>query len=198
MAGQEVTPDAIQFSGFVVTTDGDSIRPVPYATVGVAHTPRGTYANYAGFFSLVVRPGETVVFSAIGFKTAKFTIPDTIRHLTFHYIQYLETDTIMLPEATVYPWPSRRFLKQEFLALNVTNDLQVRIQENLMKETMDNLRIGLAYDPKETSRIVLRETGEKAYYMGQLPPHYMTILNPSAWYAFFKAIKNGVFKKDKK
>lgn len=195
VSAQRILPDAIQFSGLVVTGDSDNIVPVPYATIAVKGTPRGTYANYAGFYSLVVRPGEVLIFTAIGFKKEEFTVPDTIVGNKFNYVQNMYEDTILLPEAIVYPWPSNTYLKQEFLAMDVTNDLQVRIQENLMEETLENLRIALVRDAKENANFALRQEVDKFYYQGQLPPNYMSIFNPSAWVKFFQAIKNGDFKR---
>ncbi len=192
---QRLLPEAIQFSGLVVTGTADNIIPVPYATIAVKGTPRGTYANYAGFYSLVVRPGEVLIFTAIGFRKEEYVVPDTIVGNKFNYVQNLTEDTILLPEAVVYPWPSNTYLKQEFLAMDVTDDLQVRIQENLMEETLENLRIALVRDAKENANFVLREQADKLYYQGQLPPNYMSIFNPTAWVKFFKAIKNGDFKK---
>jgi len=192
---QRLLPEAIQFSGLVVTGTEDNIIPVPYATIAVKGTPRGTYANYAGFYSLVVRPGEVLIFTAIGFRKEEYTVPDTIVGNKFNYVQNLVEDTILLPEAIVYPWPSNTYLKQEFLAMDVTDDLQVRIQENLMEETLENLRIALVRDAKENANFVLRQEADKFYYQGQLPPNYMSIFNPTAWVKFFQAIKNGDFKK---
>jgi len=192
---QRLLPEAIQFSGLVVTGSVDNIIPVPYSTIAVKGTPRGTYANYAGFYSLVVRPGEVLIFTAIGFKKEEYTVPDTIVGNKFNYVQHLQEDTILLPEAVVYPWPSNTYLKQEFLAMDVTDDLQVRIQENLMAETLENLRVALVRDAKENARFALRQETDKLYYQGQLPPNYMSIFNPTAWIKFFQAIKNGDFKK---
>lgn len=197
LSAQGIVPDAIQFSGLVVTGPESEIIPVPYATIAVKGTPRGTYANYAGFYSLVVRPGETLIFTAIGFRQQEYTVPDTIIGNKFNYVQRLLEDTILLPEAVVYPWPSNKFLKQEFLAMDVTNDLQVQIQENLMKETLENLRIALVRDPHENTSYAMRQEVDKFYYHGQLPPNYMSIFNPSAWVKFFQAIKNGDFKRKK-
>lgn len=192
---QVLRPAAIQISGLVVTGDESNIIPVPYATVSVKGTSRGTYANYAGFYSLVVQPNEVLIFSAIGFQNQEYTVPDTLRGNKLNYVQRLLEDTILLPEAVVYPWPSNKFFKQEFLAMDVTNDLQIRIQENLMEETLENLRVALIRDPMENTNMVLRQEADKFYYQGQLPPNYMSIFNPTAWVKFFQAIKNGDFKR---
>ena len=43
--------DLIQFSGVVVTRD--SLAPVPFATILVKNTSRGTTSDYYGYFSFV-------------------------------------------------------------------------------------------------------------------------------------------------
>ncbi len=195
---QTVTPDAIQFSGLVVTGDEDHILPVAYATIAVKGTSRGTYANYAGFYSLVVRPNEVLIFTAIGFENVEYTVPDTIIGNKFNYVQNMKEEDVLLPEAVVYPWPSNKYLKQEFLAMDVSNDLDVRIQENLMQETLANLRVALVRDAHENASFALRQETDKFYYHGQLPPNYMSIFNANAWIKFFQAIKNGDFKDKRK
>lgn len=48
-------PDIIEISGVVVVNDESSRKtPIPFATVAVKNTARGTYANFQGIFSIVV------------------------------------------------------------------------------------------------------------------------------------------------
>jgi hypothetical protein len=46
---------------------------IPYAVVAVKGTSRGTLTDVSGFFSIVVRTDETLVFSVLGFKDAFFS-----------------------------------------------------------------------------------------------------------------------------
>lgn len=109
--------------------------------------------------------------------------------------QLMTQDTILLPMTVVYPWPSREHFKIEFLALDVTDEVQAQVNRNLNGETMQNLYITLEADGRENASRYFRGQNEKNYYAGQMAP--MNILNPMAWVKFFKAWKRGDFKKKK-
>src|SRR5690242_1483854 len=82
--------DLVQFSGVVVT--GDSLRPVPFASIMIKSTYRGTVSDYYGFFSFVAKMHDTVEFTALGFKKAIFVIPDTLTDNRCSLIQMLKHD----------------------------------------------------------------------------------------------------------
>ncbi len=186
----------IQFSGNVLTVEGGDLVPVPLTNILLEESGRGTYANYDdGFFSIVARKGDVVVFSAIGFETVRYTIPDTLSTNRYTIFQLMTKDTINLPETVVYPWPSREHFKIEFLALNVPEDMQDRAEANLTAATMGRLRDNLPADGAETGSYYLRRQADSYYSFGQAKP--INLLNPLAWARFFKAWKNGDFKRDK-
>jgi len=185
------------FSGVVVTEENGEIIFLPYTNVAVEGSSRGTITETDGFFSIVVVKGETIVFSRIGYEDAKMIIPDTLSADYYSVVQPLTQDTILLPEAVIYPWPSREHFKVEFLAMDVTDELREQAEENLDAQTLVELRKNLPADGREASSFVLRETADKAYYYGQLKPQ--NILNPLAWKKFIDAWKRGDYKKkDKK
>ena len=45
--------ELIQFSGVVV--EGDSLRPVPFTSIMIKNTNRGTICDYYGYFSFVAQ-----------------------------------------------------------------------------------------------------------------------------------------------
>jgi len=151
---------------------------------------------FVGFFSIVAEEGDVIVFSAIGFETVKFEIPDTLTTNRYTIIQMMSQDTINLPMAQIFPWPSREHFKIEFLALEVPEDLQERAENNLAAATMEQLRKNLPTDGVETGGIYLRRQADSYYSFGQAKP--LNLLNPIAWSKFFKAWKNGDFKRRKK
>ena len=59
----------VQLTGVVV--EGDSLGPIPFATVYRARDQRGTITDEYGFFAIPARVGDTVRFSAIGLVKAK-------------------------------------------------------------------------------------------------------------------------------
>ena len=74
--GQGKYEGLVQFSGVVVT--GDSLRPVPFVSIIIKNSFRGTISDYNGFFSFVAQMKDTIEFSAIGFKKGIYIIPDTL------------------------------------------------------------------------------------------------------------------------
>lgn len=183
----------IQFSGLVLDGVGDELEPIPFVTVSIEGGSRGVYTDWKGFFSLVVEKGEEVVFSAVGYKTASFVIPDTLTDNRYSLVQLLSTDTINLPETVVFPWPSREHFKLEFLAMQIDDDLLSNAEENLAQKALASMSNKLTMDGNENSDYYLRQQANSYYSYGQTAP--MNIFNPLAWRDFFKAWKNGDFKK---
>ncbi len=187
----------VQFSGLIVTDEDGRMVPVPYAGIFIPKRKVGTSANYQGFFSIVAERGETVHFSALGFKKGTFKVPDTLTSDRYSMVKIMSRDTILLDEAIIFPWPSREHFKTEFLAMNVTNELEKRAIENVASETLDKVREVTPFDGRETGSMYLRQQSRNYYYYGgQLPPQ--NIFSPVAWQQFFKAWQNGDFKKKKK
>ena len=140
-------PDkVVQISGKVVTEENDHLVFVPYAVVAVSGTNRGTLTDISGFFSIVVRTGETLAFSVLGYKDAFYTVPDTLTRDRYTIFQILSKDTILLPEAVIYPWPDPDFFNAEFLAMDVHDDLEDIAAENLSEKSMEQLRQYLPSD----------------------------------------------------
>ena len=194
---QRADSTIVQFSGLVVTDNGEGdLMGLPYVNIFLENSGRGTYSNLDGFFSIVARKGERVVFSSVGFGAVEFIIPDTLKENRYTIYQIMTQDTFTLPETVVYPWPSREHFKIEFLALDVPDDLQRRAEENLAANTIVKLRENLPTDGAENTSYYLRKQADSYYSIGQAQP--MHILNPIAWSKFFKAWKEGKFKRQDK
>ena len=183
----------IQLSAMIVTEENGRMIPVPFANVLIKHENRGTYANDRGFFSIVVAKGDHLHFSAVGFADANFRVPDTLDDDRYSMIQILSRDTILLAEAVIFPWPDRDNFRLEFLAMDVTNELDERAKKNLSKEAMQRVAEATISDGKENSSYYMRQQARSYYSLGQVAP--MNIFSPNAWNQFFKAWQNGDFKK---
>lgn len=179
----------------VLDGSNTALYPVPYTNIVVVDKGRGTYSDFNGFFSIVVEKGDLVEFSAIGYKSVRYRIPDTLRDDRYSMVQLLSPDTINLPETVVFPWPSREHFKLEFLAMDVTTEMEVRAMRNLANETLDKMRKEVKYDGRENADYYLRQQARNYYHIGQTPP--MNIFNPLAWKEFFDAWKAGKFRKKK-
>jgi len=185
----------VQFSGIVLDGTTTELLPVPYTNILVKEKGRGTYSDFNGFFSIVVEKGDLVEFSAIGYRSVIFRIPDTLKENRYSLVQLMTQDTINLPETVVFPWPSREHFKLEFLAMDVSTEMQERALKNLANETLERMRKDVVYDGNENADYYLRQQSRNYYHIGQTPP--MNIFNPLAWKEFFDAWKAGKYKKKK-
>ncbi|MEZ5058573.1 MAG: carboxypeptidase-like regulatory domain-containing protein [Saprospiraceae bacterium] len=190
---QVKSENLVQFSGIVLDGTTSELLPVPYVNISVKEKNRGTYSDFNGFFSIVVEKGDLIEFSAIGYSTVQFRIPDTLADNRYSMVQLMTQDTINLPETVVFPWPSREHFKLEFLAMDVTSEMQQRAMKNLANETLERMRNDVALDGNEHADYYLRQQARSYYHIGQTPP--MNIFNPLAWKEFFDAWKAGKFKK---
>lgn len=184
----------VQFSGLVLDGSSEELFPIPYVNILVKDKGRGTYSGLDGFFSIVVQKGDVIVFSAIGYKTVEYTIPLDLKDDRYSLVQLMTQDAINLPETVVFPWPSRDHFKLEFLAMDITSELEERAARNVAEDAMARLRNEVPSDGVENTSYYLRQQARSTYYIGQTPP--MNIFNPVAWKQFFNAWKNGDFKND--
>jgi hypothetical protein len=189
--------DLVQFSGVVVTAD--SLRPVPFTTITVGKSGKGSSADYWGFFSIVVHKGDQITFSALGYKSGTFRIPDTLSLNRYSLIQVMSSDTIMLTETVIYPWPSKEQFRHAFLTLEIPDDDIEIARRNLAYMEMREI-YGKGYDPErygytpgQSYHNYMSAQADKLYYNGQTMPN--NLLNPIAWAKFIKAWKRGDFKK---
>lgn len=185
--------DLIQFSGVVIT--GDSLNPVPFTNVIVEQSGRGTMTDYYGYFSFVAQKGDSILFSAVGFKRNRFIIPDTLTQNKYSLIQIMNSDTIQLQETVVYPWPTREQFKEAFLAMKLPETDYERAQKNLYQADMIARMDAAMPSGGETYKYSMQQYQQQIYYAGQAPP--MNIFNPIAWSQFIKAWKRGDFKSDR-
>jgi len=189
-------PHLIQFSGMLLTEVDGQLTPVPYASVFLPGRSRGTYADYRGFFTMVVERGDQIRFNCLGFQPVTITIPDTLTQERYSIVQLMSQDAYLLPETVIFPWPSREHFKIEFLKMDVTPELQRYAVENLANDYLAEARKNdqiVPYSGRESANFYLRQQAREYVYIGQTPP--MNIFSPIAWAQFFKAWENGDFKK---
>ncbi len=183
--------DLVQFSGVIVTAD--SLNPIPFTTIIITNTGRGTIADFYGFFSFVAVKNDTVRFSAVGFKEVDFVIPDTITENRYSLIQVMSSDTILLQETVIYPWPSKEQFREAFVNLDIPDDDYEIARKNLEQAELLVRADKYQMDGSMNYRNYIDQKTSKLYYAGQVQP--ISLLNPFAWAQFVRAWKNGDFKR---
>lgn len=180
----------IQFTGVVVSND--SVNPVPFVHIIDLSRHSGTVSDYFGYFSFVAQKGDTIRFTSIGYKNSYFYIPDTLTGNKYSLIHVMHTDTILLDEAKIYPWPSKEQFAKEFVNAKIPNDDYKRAEANLNDKAMAAYAEQIPMNGQMNFNWQMQQVQNKLYYAGQLPPN--NLLNPIAWAKFIKAWKNGDFK----
>ncbi|MDB5193257.1 MAG: hypothetical protein JWQ96_2820 [Segetibacter sp.] len=188
---EQVQDSVVQLYGVVMTAD--SLRALPSVSVVIRNTTRGTMTNEQGVFSIVVLKGDQVEFTSVGFKPKLIDIPRSLQGNQFSVIQLMVTDTAYLPATIIKPRPSRAQFERDFVNTRVPDDQYEIARQNTDEAKRRILAASLPADGREATNYNLRQTANRTYYAGQLPP--MNLLNPAAWSEFIKAWKRGDFKK---
>lgn len=181
----------IQLSGVVVSED--ELQPMPYTTVFDKTQGRGIIADYNGYFSLVTSPGDTLYFSYYGHKNSTFIVPDTLTDDRYSIIHMMQSDTLNLPEVTVYPWPSREDFARAFVEMDPYDDALRRAQRELSGESLAFLAARVESDASLSYGYVQNQMYTQIYTRGQFP--VTNLLNPYAWSKLISDWKAGKLKR---
>ena len=180
----------VQVTGVVVT--GDSLMPIPYATVYRTRDQRGTIADERGFFSLPTLGGDTLRFTSVGFEPQWFVVPREHLDGRVNLVLPMARSTVNLDAAVIYPWPARDKFRSEFLSLDLAPDAFSLGEDRLAVLRSQDQLLDVGVDSYATYTRAMRQAAIQNGYLGQLPP--ISILNPAAWVQFIDALRNGKFK----
>jgi carboxypeptidase-like protein len=190
---EKLKDSVVMLFGVVMTAD--SLQGIPYVSVIVQGSGRGTQTNQEGVFSIVAEKGDTIEFSSVGYKSKKVMIPRNLEGNQQSLVQLLVTDTMYLPATIIRPRPTKEQFERDFVNVDVPDDMLEIARKNTDESKRRVLSKGLPADGREATGFMLKNTAQKAYYSGQAPPQ--NIFNPFAWNEFIKAWKRGDFKNKK-
>lgn len=190
---QEIILDSlIKFSGIVVNER--NLDPIPQTNIVNINRKKGTSADNKGLFKFQAKRNDTILFSAIGYKTQTFIVPDTITKNNYSLFQIMTNDTIILPETSIYPFPTWEELKKEIAEMKTEEEIQNEIvKQNLLPVKQQLHSSDYEYDAKMNFRNFIQNETRKLRYSGQVQP--MPIFDIFAWGRFVEAWKKGKFKK---
>ncbi|MGE0587448.1 MAG: carboxypeptidase-like regulatory domain-containing protein [Cyclobacteriaceae bacterium] len=175
----------IQLSGVILSED--SVSGLPGVHVYVPKAGRGTTSNRAGYFSMPVLEGDSVVISSVGYTRRHYIVPPSASEFLTIIVEMVP-DVTYLKEVEIMPFPTEEVFKEAVLALNIPFDNGV--------------------DPRamnaELLALMLRTTpmdgnANYRYYMDQysgsindrFQPRVNPFLNPFNWARFFRDLKQG-------
>lgn len=178
----------IQFSGIITDTDSNSV--VPYVTISNESKNGEKYAaNYQGYFSIIVNPGDTLIFSAIGFYHQTYIVPRDITAFSHTEMIKMKPEVVYLKAVTIYPWATIEEFNKEFLSMRVADDDMAIAKRNLSPKSIQGMILSLPRSAGEISNSNYRYNFDRMMNvnMRQTNP----FLNPFAWGKLMQQIFNG-------
>ena len=185
---------AIIFSGIVVA--GKSSERLPGAYIFIPRAGKGTLADGGGAFTIPVFPGDSIVYSYVGFKNQYHKIPRNYNSDTYSAIVAMQEDVKMLAEVKIYPYATEEEFKKAFLALKLPDqadrDALARSTDidyinRMAAQVPNNAQTNYRYTMDQ--QMFGRESAGNKNFATTFP-----FLNPFAWANFIKSVKNGDLK----
>lgn len=180
----------VQLSGVIISEE--TLEPVPYTTVYDKTIRRGVVSDYYGYFSLVVYPGDSIIFANSNYANSSFVVPDTLKDNRYSIVHMVPASVLDLPEVKVYPWPSREDFARAFLEMDPYDDALRKAQRELSGESLAFAAAKLEGDASLAYGNSINERYTKLYTQGQLPVN--NLFNPASWAKFIQDWKAGNLK----
>lgn len=170
--------EPIQFSG-VILDDQERTYGLPGTHIYVSERGQGTTTNGYGFFSIPVLPGDSVIFSYVGFKVYSFVVPEN-QVADFKEVIVLEEDTTYLPTVEVRPYLPEDLFKQAILTANLPDAQNFRqMNANLNNQLYNNMISNMPMDGSEAAYYYINSYNRDIQQRNV--PQYNPLFNPFAW-----------------
>jgi hypothetical protein len=184
----------ILFTGLVLTSD--SLKAIPF--VNIRSNRRGLigYTDINGYFDVIVKKGDTILFQQIEKQASWHVVPDTLSGDRYSVVKLLTQDTIHLPAIFIRALPVKALFHHEFVHRAIPDDALERARKNLESEALkEELRLR-PNDAHQAQSLLTQQRAQQLYYNQQAPPQ--NYFSPVAWMQFFEAWKRGDYKKKPK
>lgn len=192
------TPDKklVQFSGVIINADSNSV--VPYVTItNRSQEDKSFLANYKGYFSFVAHEGDTLLFSAIGFKREGVVIPENLPESKYTIMVKMKQEIVNLPTVHVFPWASMDDFKREFLTMKFADDDLAIAKKNVSRESLAALAADLPRDGQEMQNLNFQNNHSRLVNKNMNQRMSNPLLSPFAWGALIQQIMQGDKSRDK-
>jgi hypothetical protein len=184
---------SVIFSGKVVSDRTSDFLANAY--VFNPQSGRGTLTDDFGNFELYVYPGDSLVFTYVGYKKKYYLVPRTNEQMQSAIIHMAEAVT-MLAEVKVYPYNTEEAFKKAFLEMKLENEAgRKALEKNLEQSKLNVLALQAGLSGNGNFR---NFSDQMTYNMANrnfVQSPLMAFTNPFAWANFIKSVKNGDLKK---
>lgn len=185
---------AIIFSGIVVA--GKTSERLPGAYIFIPKAGTGKLANSDGSFTIPVFPGDSIVYSYVGYKKQHHVIPRNFNSDTYSAIVAMQEDVTLLSEVKIYPYATEEEFKKAFLALQLPDQADRDVLARSTSAEYINRMVAQVPNNGQTNyrytmdqQLFGRESAAGKNFATTFP-----FLNPFAWAKFVKSVKNGDLK----
>lgn len=180
----------VQFSGIIYNVDSNVV--VPYVTVTNKNKNNKTVsANFQGYFSFVAAQGDTILFSAVGYRREALVIPDMEGEKSYTVVVKMKPVVVNLPMVSVLPWASVDEFTKEFMSMKFADDDLEIAKKNVARSSLLAMARDLPRDGQEMRGVNFQNNHialtNKAINQRMANP----LLNPFAWGSFIQQIING-------
>ena len=192
LSGFAQTPEKnlVQFSGVIINIDSNTV--VPYVTITNKSVKGQAFAaNYKGYFSFVAHEGDTLQFSAIGYKREGIVIPRNLPEKKYTIMVKMKQEVINLPTVRVYPWASLDDFKREFLTMKFADDDLVIAYKNVSRESLAAMSANLPRDGQEMQSLNFQNNHTRLVNQNMNQRMSNPLLSPFAWGALIQQIMQG-------
>ena len=180
----------VQFSGVIYNVDSNVV--VPYVSVtNKSDRSKVFSANYKGYFSFVAHEGDTIIFSAVGYRREALVIPRNLPDRKYTVIVKMKAEVINLPTAYVLPWASIDEFTRDFMAAKVADDDVEIARKNVERTSLIAMAISLPRDGQEMANLNFQNNHIALSNRNFNQRGASQLFNPFAWGAFIKQILDG-------
>lgn len=176
----------VQFSGFVLNQNNVEI---PYCNMIIKRRNIGTTCKINGFFSVAVYEGDTILYSAIGYKKRKVAIPVNIENGDYYRDIVLQTDTIMLKELLILRWNTYRQFQEEFVNMQINEKEDYKIAVNNVERIIEQEKLSWLNGTVANSSA----TNYRNFINQQVNKNTVSLgnwLSPKAWNDYFELLRS--------
>lgn len=178
----------IQFTGII--SDVDSNTLVPYVTVtNLTNNNQRYAANYKGYFSFIAHPGDTILYTAVGYRDLLMAIPTDVKDSKYTGMVRMKADIVNLPTVRVYPWATVEEFTRDFMTMKIADDDYMIALRNLSQESISGLMRTIPRDAGEIQGINYRLNHDRALNKNMVQTN--PLLNPFAWGKLMQSIFKG-------
>lgn len=180
----------VQFSGIIYNVDSNVV--VPYVSVtNKNNRNKVVSANFQGYFSFVASQGDTILFSAVGYRREALVIPDMEGEKSYTVVVKMKPVVVNLPMVSVLPWASVDEFTKEFMSMKFADDDLEIAKKNVSRSSLLAIARDLPRDGQEMRGVNFQNNHialtNKAINQRMANP----LLNPFAWGSFIQQIING-------